>query len=136
MVLSGSEVPGVPGAVPRFQDAHRLLARLHEDLRHQVGVVGFGEDRLDPVRLRADAIDEADVLLPVGRVDVVPAGEHLLVLRRGVGRREQHAVRSFDRFEVLTDDQRGEVVRRQPRIELRHMRCMAPLTQSTVMASM
>ena len=44
------------------EQVDRLLARLHNDLRHESRVLLLGEERLDAVGLRADAVDQADVL--------------------------------------------------------------------------
>ena len=45
-----TEVGATNGRLAGLQDAHRFLARLHENLRHEVGVFRFGEDRFDPVQ--------------------------------------------------------------------------------------
>ena len=53
---------GVTRPMAGFEKVHLLLAGLHHDLRDKPLVLIFGEHRLDPVCLRADAVDQADVL--------------------------------------------------------------------------
>src|SRR5690606_20963019 len=80
----------------------------------------LGEQWLDAVRLRADAVHQAHVRAVPELVDVVSALE-AAVLARSEGRRKEDAVASLDRHQVLTQNQRGGPIRTQPCIESCHV---------------
>ena len=69
-----------------------------------MGVGGLGEERLDPVGLRADAVDQGDVLAVGIAVDVVATGEPIAC---GEGGREENAIGAFDGDELFANDECG-----------------------------
>src|SRR5690606_31407742 len=86
--------------MPSLKEIYPLAACNHHQLWYQ-RPIGFGrEDRFDSIGLRSHRVDEADLLAATEIVDVVSTRKLILVLRRGVGWREEDAVPALHWDEV------------------------------------
>ena len=64
------------------EETDAAVSGTHEDLRDKTIVAGLRKQRLDTVRLGANAVHQADVSTAAEVVDVVSAFERLVFARR------------------------------------------------------
>src|SRR5579871_440958 len=68
-----------------------------------MSVFRLRKEWLYAIGLRTDTVDEANVLLATRRINIVTAGEYLLVFGGCVGCGKEHTVRPLDRYKRLAD---------------------------------
>ncbi len=104
--------------MPGFEQVHAMFADCNDDLRNEVTILLAHKKRFDPVGLRANRVDQADVvaiLLIAKAVDVVTARK---AVTSSEGGWEYHTIQPFDGHQVFTEDDRCGTAVVKVRIEL------------------
>src|SRR5450631_3935011 len=98
----------------RFEQIYSLATGLDHDLWDKPGVLFCGEQRLDPIGLGTDTVDETNARAVRKTIDVVAARE---TVSGGKCSRKQHAIGTLNGHEMLADHQGSRPIVLQPRIK-------------------